>query len=223
MSSISSAPKYPSTQSPPGVADRNISPLLPIISTYLSLPTTSTILELASGDGTHITHYARAFPALSFWPTEADEYGCAKVDERVRGVEGVRKARVLDVFDENGWEGVKSALEGTKVDLVVAANCLHMMPFPEAARAIFAHLSDPAFVDQAHGKWCVYGPFRSRDRFFSDSDEQFDAMIRARPNGERLGLRSIEELEELAGEVGWELKDKVAMPKGNFVLVWGRK
>lgn len=48
-------------------------------------------------------------------------------------------------------------------------------------------------------------------------------MIRARPDGERFGLRSIEAIEEIALGVGWVLKEKIKMPKGNFVLVWGPK
>lgn len=45
-------------------------------------------------------------------------------------------------------------------------------------------------------------------------------MIRARPGGERLGLRNVEELAAIAEEFGWKLKEKISMPVGNWVLVF---
>lgn len=45
-------------------------------------------------------------------------------------------------------------------------------------------------------------------------------MIKLRPSGSELGLRSIDELIEIGSASGWSFKEKVEMPKGNFVLVW---
>lgn len=46
-------------------------------------------------------------------------------------------------------------------------------------------------------------------------------MIRARPGGERLGLRNVEDVATLAEEFGWKLKEKIPTPAGNWVLVFG--
>lgn len=45
-------------------------------------------------------------------------------------------------------------------------------------------------------------------------------MIRARPGGEGFGLRSIEGLKEMAQANGWTLERRIAMPAGNWVLVF---
>jgi hypothetical protein len=45
-------------------------------------------------------------------------------------------------------------------------------------------------------------------------------MIQARPNGSLLGLRSIDELERIAISAGWKLAERIAMPVGNWVLVF---
>jgi hypothetical protein len=51
---------------------------------------------------------------------------------------------------------------------------------------------------------------------------QFDTSIRSRPGGSYFGLRSIDALDRLAKEAGWQLEEKIPMPKGNWVLVFGR-
>lgn len=81
------------------------------------------MLELASGDGTHILAYAKAFPNVRFQPSECDAFGAGQLDEALSGAAGIAKAGVLDVLDEVAW----GKLDGP-FDLVLAANCFHMMP-----------------------------------------------------------------------------------------------
>lgn len=47
-------------------------------------------------------------------------------------------------------------------------------------------------------------------------------MIRARPNGDSLGLRSYEALDRLSRQFGWQLLKLHKVPLGNFILVFGR-
>lgn len=47
-------------------------------------------------------------------------------------------------------------------------------------------------------------------------------MIRARENGEALGLRSVDALDRLARVHGWELAQKHSVPLGNWVLDFAR-
>ncbi|KAL8278518.1 hypothetical protein RQP46_009010 [Phenoliferia psychrophenolica] len=214
--------RYPSTCSPPGAASHNISVIIPALTPLLTAPTTTRVFEIASGDGTHAAAYAKAFPDVLFHPSECDEFGQEQLYASLKGVENVAEPMVLDVMDQDEWYELEDGVGGGgQFDVVLASNCLHMMPFPEGPTAIFSHLSSPALVHQKHGRFAVYGPFRLSTGFFSDADEKFDAMIRARPNGERLGLRSIDELEVIAKGSGWELKEKIPMEKGNWILVWG--
>ncbi|GAA5942833.1 hypothetical protein JCM10213_002965 [Rhodosporidiobolus nylandii] len=233
-------PKHPSTLAPvayyDGLVDRLTTALLPVLEPYFTEPTTHRVLELASGNGTHAALYAQTWPAVVLQPTECDEYGCAEVDRtaREKSVQkaagekgGVRKAVLLDVLEDDGWRAVEEALEkeessGAKgrYDLVVGSNFLHMVPFPEGPRSIFSHLLPLVSLS---ARFIVYGPFKSDEGFFSKADEDFDNMIRARPNGSYLGLRSIDALARLAAEEGWELEKTVDMPKGNWVLVFKRK
>src|SRR2546429_9290172 len=51
-------------------AERNKQPILDAIRPWL--PAAGTVLEIASGTGQHVVHFARALPALDWQPTEPD-------------------------------------------------------------------------------------------------------------------------------------------------------
>lgn len=213
-------PKHPSTLAPVESSQRNISVILPSFTPYLAAPSTSKVLEISSGSGIHIAQFAAAFPGLNFQPTECDEYGLQEIDKTVERLKNVKKAILLDVTDKDRWNELEK--EGP-FDTVLGSNFLHMIPFPQGSDAIFRHLANPKLVNQHHGRFCVYGPFKSSGGFFSDSDKEFDDMIKARPEGDLLGLglRELEALENLALNHGWVLREKILLPRGNFTLVWG--
>ncbi|GAA6015085.1 hypothetical protein JCM10207_008725 [Rhodosporidiobolus poonsookiae] len=236
-----------------GLVDRLTSALLPVLEPYLAPPTSSSsaprrLLEISSGNGTHAALFAKTW-SVDVQPTECDKWGCAQVDQTSRkegvlrgsdaesvgavegekngkeGKGGVRSARALNVLNEEHWAGLEEALkdesgEKKAYDVVFGSNFLHMVPFPDGPQSLFARL--PALVTP-DAKLLIYGPFKSDEGFFSEADEQFDASIRARPDGSYFGLRSIHTLARLAAaSESWELEERVAMPKGNWMLVFRR-
>ena len=62
------------------------------------LPTTGDILEVASGSGEHIVHFARNFPALVFQPSDPEPDALLSVAAWVKAtrVTNVRKPILLD-------------------------------------------------------------------------------------------------------------------------------
>ena len=59
------------------------------------LPMTGVILEIASGSGEHIVHFARNFPALVFQPSDPD------LDARLSVAAWVKATRVTNVRAHN--------------------------------------------------------------------------------------------------------------------------
>ncbi|KAK4057086.1 hypothetical protein OIO90_001986 [Microbotryomycetes sp. JL221] len=226
-----SGPKYPSTVAPQGyydgLAERIRQNLLPGLQPFLS--EAHNVLELGSGTGVHAALYVQDNSNLnSLQPTEADEYlvgqcrqNAQSSSEQATGPT-IRDPVVLDVLDEQNWVALKDKTTHTdRYDLVLINNCLHMIPFPKGSAMIFKHLND---ITTSGAVFLASGPFKSDNDYFSESDRQFDEMIKARPQANELGigLRSIDALDRLAKEHDWTLTERRSIPKGNFVLVFKR-
>ena len=80
-------------------AERNKAPILEVLRTRL--PESGLVLEVASGTGQHVSHFAehflRASPGLLFLPTEADESSLPSIRAHAAGMRNVLTPRVLDV------------------------------------------------------------------------------------------------------------------------------
>lgn len=155
------------------------SALLPALAPYFSLPTTSRVLELSSGNGTHAAVYSEAFPGLDITPTEADSFGVGEIRQTVeranvgkRASGGVREGVVLDFGEDVGWQELEKRVEiEEKFDLVVGSNFLHMVEWPRCAEAVFARVRP--LVHETHARMAIYGPYRPNStEYFSESDER---------------------------------------------------
>ncbi|BGP26499.1 hypothetical protein Rt10032_c11g4548 [Rhodotorula toruloides] len=237
MAPPTDSPRYPSTLAPDayyqGLVDRLTTALLPTLDPFFSsLPVSSSaplVLELASGNGTHASLFARTWKDIAVQPTECDSFGVKRIDEttsREGMTDRVRRAVKLDVMDDEDWKELQreSADEedGKRYELVFGSNFLHMVPFPGAPQRIFRLLHTHSLVSPT-AKLLIYGPFKSDSGFFSDSDASFDQIISARPSPYPLGLRSVDALGRIAEAEGWKLSERIAVAKGNWVLVFEQK
>jgi hypothetical protein len=92
------------------------------------LPTTGVILEVASGSGEHIVHFARNFPALIFQPSDPEPDALLSVAAWVGAtrVTNVRAPIVLDA-SQSFWP-IASA------DGIICINMVHISPWEGDAR-----------------------------------------------------------------------------------------
>ena len=187
-------------------ADRNMTPILEALSA--ELPGRGLVLEIASGTGQHVVHFAAALPGLQWQPTEPEPRMRASIDARVRaaGLGNVRPAIALDA-SESRWP-VSAA------DAVVCINMVHIAPW-EAALGL---LAGAAAVLPDDGLLFVYGPYCRNGRHTSEGNAQFDADLRAR--NPRWGLRDVEDLRSAAASAGLQLRHVVRMPANNLSLVF---
>ncbi len=185
--------------------DRNREPILAVLREHLA--DSRHVLEIASGTGQHAVFFARELPHLC-WQT-------SDLAENHRGIQawiddsGLSNVLPPLLLDANAGQWPELSF-----DAVFCANAVHIMSWL-AVQRLFVHL---ASVLAEGGLLCLYGPFNYQGRYSSESNARFDGWLRAR-NPES-GIRDFEAVDALAAARGLQLRDDVAMPANNRLLIW---
>jgi SAM-dependent methyltransferase len=189
-------------------AERNKDPILDVLSRVL--PNRGVVLEIASGTGQHVVHFARALPGLTWQPSDPDPELRESIALRVRGEQlaNVNPPIELDVT------GFPWPLQTT--DAVVCNKIIKVSPW-SATLALFT--GSRALLPTGHVLF-LYGPYRRFGGHTSRSNEQFDSDLRAQDP--EWGLRDLEAVSEAAGSSGFRLAEIVEMPANNFSLIFRR-
>jgi cyclopropane fatty-acyl-phospholipid synthase-like methyltransferase len=191
-------------------AERNKQP----ISTELQhlLPPTGRVLEIASGTGQHVAHFAQLMPDVSWQPSDRGAEDLAQLDCRRRfsGLANILPAVRLDVL-EHPWpvSGMFSA--------VVCINMIHISPW-ETTPALFAGAR--RIAPAGTGLVILYGPFREGGSHTAQSNEEFDQWLKAKDP--RFGVRNLEDVEAVAQENGFTRVRLAQMPANNLLVGFRR-
>ena len=187
-------------------AARNRQPILDVLQPRL--PEKGLVLEIASGTGEHVVHYAAARPELTFQPSDPDAAARASIDDWVRtlGLDNVRPALEIDV--------TRAIWPVERADAVLCCNMIHIAPWEAAVGLIAgaARLLPPA------GLLFLYGPYRRGGRHTAPSNEAFDADLKRR--NPAWGVRDLETVIEQAGAQGFSAPDIIDMPANNLSLLF---
>jgi len=169
----------------------------------------SAVLEIGSGTGQHAVFFAAQLPGLT-WQTSDREQNHAGINAWVdfAGVTNVIAPLDIDVELSPSVDPV--------YDAIFSANTAHIMSM-QAVERMFALVGTLLPED---GKFCLYGPFNQEGEFTSDSNQRFDASLRHQEPS--MGIRDLEELEELAEQAGMRRHRLYAMPANNFIVIWRR-
>jgi SAM-dependent methyltransferase len=175
------------------------------------LPAHGVALEIASGTGQHAAHFAAALPGWQWQPSDLDPVARASIDAWRDGSANVRPALELDVM-EPAWPGVPASL-----DAIFCANLLHIAPWSTCA----ALMQGAARHLAQGGLLLLYGPYVVDGEPTAPSNLAFDADLRAR--NPAWGLRRLAKVMEQAEAAGFALRERVAMPANNLLLVLARR
>ena len=195
------------SHSPP--AERNRAPILAELSRLL--PARGLMLEIASGTGQHAAHFAAALPGWRWQPTDGDARSLASIAAWCTGLANVLPARTLDVLDDADWSATPAP-----VDAVYCANMLHISPWPACA----ALMAGAARHLAPHGLLLLYGPYVVDGETTAPSNLAFDADLRSR--NPAWGLRRLADVLQEAHAAGLGLRERIAMPANNLLLVLER-
>jgi SAM-dependent methyltransferase len=187
-------------------ADRNRGPILKVLERVL--PKTGLVLEVASGTGQHVVHFAQALKGLSWQPTDMDAACRRSISAWLATAElaNVRQPLDLDVR-ALPWR-VRT------LDAIVCLNLIHIAPW-SVATALFA---GAGLALRETGLLYLYGPYSVQGRHTAPSNAAFDSALRA--ENPEWGLRDLKEVESLAKDQGFDLAETIEMPANNFSVLF---
>jgi len=187
--------------------ESNRAPILEVL--RVALAGRSRLLEIGSGTGQHAVYLAPEFPELT-WQTSdlAEAHAGIRAWLAEAGLTNVLPPLTLDVC-KGDWPD-------RRYDAVFSANTAHWMSWPEV-ECLFSGVGS---VLEMEGVFCLYGAFKYRGDYTSESNARFDRWLRARDPSS--GIRDFEALEELARKAGMTLMKDHEMPAHNRMLVWSK-
>ena len=207
-------------------AERNRQPILAELRRVL--PPAGRALDIASGSGQHVSWFARHLPGWDWQPTEFaaaslpsiaswSVLGAADVEESpsaplgVGTLPNVRAPLQLDVTSA-AWP-----VDGA-FDAIVCINMLHASP-PATLPGLMqgaGRLLAPA------GVLVTYGPYILDDEPLAPSNVEFDRWLKTeRDPG--WGIRRLADVAAHARDAGLRLRERVAMPSNNLLLIFDRQ
>jgi SAM-dependent methyltransferase len=185
---------------------RNREPIREVLAR--ELPPRGTVLEIASGSGEHAVHFARAFPAVTWQPSDTSERSLASI------AAWRSEAALPNLLAPVALDVTSATWPIARADALVCINLLHIAPWA-AAIGLFA---GAARVLPAGALLYLYGPFRFSGAFTAPSNAEFDRSLRDRDP--QWGVRDLDDLLAAAPRHGFTLRDTVAMPANNHSLVF---
>jgi hypothetical protein len=190
-------------------AERNKGPISEVLSQVL--PECGVVLEVGSGTGQHVVQFARAMPKLIWQPSERDADCLRSIRSwlSVDALSNVRPPLHLDV-KALPWP-VASA------GALLCINMLHIAPW-SVAEALF---SGGKSLLSGGGLLCLYGPFKRHGQHTSQSNKDFDALLRRQDP--EWGVRDLDEVSGLAEANGFDFLQTHEMPSNNLTIVFQKR
>ena len=166
----------------------------------------SSVLEVGSGTGQHAVFFASKLKHLSWQSSDQSEYLDsirAYTDEaKLTNLKPVIELDVTQNWPKQQFDGVFSA------------NTTHIMSWTMVVD-FFTGVSECL---TPKGRFVLYGPFNYNGQYTSQSNEQFDAWLKAQ--NPQSAIRDFETLDQLAQSLGLSLVQDYQMPANNHILVW---
>ena len=152
-------------------------------------------------------YFAKALPHLQ-WQTSDRGVNHAGINLWAddANLPNLRRPIALDVIEDR-WPA-------EPIDAIYSANTAHIMPWA----AVQAMFKGAGKLLTAEGTFVLYGPFKIKGKFTSDSNAQFDTFLRT--SQPEQGIRDLEAITELAESAGLSLIENNTMPANNQLLAF---
>ncbi|VDK65855.1 unnamed protein product [Anisakis simplex] len=174
-------------------ADRNKHHILEILQKYMDQSPLK-VLEISSGTGRHVEHFARHFPHAVFQPTEIDADSVNSLNATLANnqLSNIKQPLILDAskpFDT--WCLPEDFCCGC-VDVIININMIHVSS-NAAVDGLFE--ASGKLLKSKSGLLITYGAYSVDGQITPESNVVFDRKIRS--INPEWGLRDVSEMEEV--------------------------
>ena len=172
------------------------------------------VLEIGSGTGQHIAHWAREFDGLNWIPSDihAEHHASIAAWARALGPPNLGAPLFLDAASD--WAAMPEVEAARPLAAVIAVNVIHIAPWAVAEGVV----AGAAAALAPGGALAFYGPFRRGGRHTAESNAAFDAALRS--ENPEWGVRDLDEVGELAGAAGFGPARVTEMPANNLLAAF---
>jgi hypothetical protein len=176
------------------------------------------VLEVGSGTGQHVVHFASHTPDIVWWPSDLNEQHLKSIEawRAHAALPNIRPPLRIDLSDPAWRPELHDGYGPGPLLAVFCANVIHIAPW-RVAEGLF---EGAGCILRADGRLFLYGPFKRDGKQTSLSNAVFDTSLRQQDA--EWGVRDIADVEKLAHRVGLVLAEIVTMPANNLILVFER-
>ena len=209
MNKPEDARKYaPATQ-------RNREPILKVLSEVL--PTTGTILEVASGTGEHAVYFAPRLSPRRWLPTEQNPSLLASIQAWAEQFPADNLEPVLPLdASMSTWTVEQGKLPDSPIVAIVNINMIHISPWSTC----LGLMAGAGRILPPGGILYLYGPFKQNGEHTAPSNAAFDESLRAQ--NPDWGVRNLQDVIAAANNEHLNLKATYQMPTNNLSVVFER-
>ena len=187
---------------------RNRGPIADILQEIL--PDTGKILEIASGTGEHALYFAERFPHMLWQPSDGSDVAVEAIESwrATADLPNLLAPVKLDASAPEGWP------EMDNISAILCINMVHISPW-----AATEGLMRGSAKLLALGELLIlYGPYIREGIETAASNLVFDESLKQRNSA--WGLRTLEQVAELANLYGLTLEEVTPMPANNIIAVF---
>jgi hypothetical protein len=187
-------------------AARNRDPILNVLRTVL--PTAGLVLEIASGSGEHVVHFAAQLPTLTFCPSDPKE------EARESALAWIASSGLANVLPPLNLDASNTPWPIDRADAVICINMIHISPW-SATEGLF---NGARTLLSAGAPLCLYGPYRRNGAHTAPSNAEFDRNLRAQ--NPLWGVRDLEAVAACAAASCFAGPEIIEMPANNLSLIF---
>ncbi len=198
--------------------ERNRQPILSVLQKVL--PSSGTVVEIASGTGEHAVYFAAALPNFTWLPTDPDPLAIASICawQTQARVDNLLPPIQLDVTDPAWPQTATTALTPSGSpqlgpQVIVAINMIHIAPWA----ATLGLLAGARQLLPPGGLLYLYGPYQQRGQHTASSNAAFDEMLRSRNLA--WGVRNLETVIAEAEQQHLFCNEVIEMPANNLSVI----